>query len=120
MKFKSGDQVLITGGKDKGKKSSIVRVLPKSNRVIVKDINMYVKHVKAIMDRPGEKKRLERPMPLSKIAIINDKGEADRIAYKVGKDGQKERVFAKTGALVKEATVEKSSKKTVKKSEKKK
>jgi len=100
MKFKVGDQVLVTAGKDKGKKSSITRILPKSNRVLVKDVNIYVKHVKPFMDKPGERKQEERPLPLSKIAIVNDKGQADRIAYKVSATGQKERIFAKTGQLI--------------------
>ena len=55
MKFKVGDQVLVTAGKDKGKKSEVLRVFPKSNKVLVKGVNMYVKHVKPFMDRAGEK-----------------------------------------------------------------
>jgi len=102
MKFKVGDKVLVTAGKDKGKKSEIVRVLPSKNLVVVKDANVYAKHIKKIADRAGEKIRRERPMSLAKIAILNDKGQADRIAYRVSKDGRKERIFKKTGKVVPE------------------
>jgi len=110
MKFKVGDQVLVTGGKDKGKKSSIVRVIPDRNRVVVEGVNMYVKHVRSQGERPGEKVKRERPLPLANIAIINDKGQADRIGYKVMKNGDKVRIFRKTNKEVPEKKVEKKTK----------
>lgn len=125
MKFKVGDQVLVTAGKDKGKKSTIVRVFPKSEKVVVKDVNVYVKHVKPMFDRAGERRQVERPMPLAKVAIINEKGAADRIVYKKMADGKTVRIFAKTKTEIKEtekvAPAEKKSvEKKAKKSEKKK
>lgn len=103
MKFKVGDTVLVTGGKDKGKKAEIIRVLPSSERVVVKDVNKYVKHIKPIQGRAGSKASIERPLPTAKVAIINDKGQQDRIGYKVATDGTKTRIFKKTGAVVPEA-----------------
>ncbi len=97
MKFKVGDKVLVTAGKDKGKKSTILKVLPKSGKAVVKDINLYTRHVKPYGERAGEKIRKERALNLAKIAILNDKDQADRIKIKVLKNGKKERVFAKTG-----------------------
>ena len=102
MKFKVGDTVKVTSGKDKGKVSSIVKVVPKKNTVIVEGTNMYVKHVKPYGDKSGDKLSVERALPTAKIAIVNDKGEVDRIGYKVAKDGSKTRVFKKTGAVVPE------------------
>lgn len=102
MKFKVGDTVKVTSGKDKGKVSSIVKVVPKKNTVVVDGANMYVKHVKPYGGRSGDKLSVERALPTAKIAIVNDKGEADRIGYKVAKDGSKTRVFKKTGAVVPE------------------
>lgn len=100
MKFTIGDTVLVTAGKDKGKKSEIVAVNPKNNTVVVKDANMYSKHVKPYAGRPGEIVRRERPLGTGKIAILNEKGQVDRVGYKVTKDGKKERVFKKTGTVI--------------------
>lgn len=105
MKLKIGDKVLVTAGKDKGKKSEVLAVFPASDKVLVKDVNMYVKHVKPFMDRKGEKTRKERPMPVAKVAILNDKDQADRIAYQVTADGKKERIFKKTGQVIKDQKV---------------
>jgi large subunit ribosomal protein L24 len=107
MKFKVGDQVIITSGKDKGKKTQVVKVLPVVNKVIVKDVNMYTKHVKPMGERAGDKIRKERPLSVANVAILNDKGQPDRIGYQVAKDGSKERVFKKTGKIVPEQKVEK-------------
>lgn len=105
MKFKVGDTVIVTGGKDKGVKSTIVKVLPKEHKVIVKDANKYVKHVKPMGNRAGEKINIERALPLAKIAIINNKDQVDRIGYKIEKSGEKVRIFKKTGAVMPEPKV---------------
>ena len=110
MKFKVGDKVLITAGKDKGQKGEIVQVLPTQNRVIVQGFNMYSKHIKPIGDRAGDKVRRERPLPVAKIAIINDKGQVDRVGYQVAKDGTKQRVFKKTGQPVPDLDKKKAKK----------
>lgn len=101
MKLKIGDKVLVTAGKDKGKKSEIIAVFPAMDKVLVKDVNLYFKHVKPFMDRKGEKVRKERPMSVAKVSILNDKDQADRIAYQVTADGKKERIFKKTGQVIK-------------------
>ena len=122
MKFKVGDRVLVTAGKDKGKKSVIVATYPKQDKVLVKDVNLYVKHVKPFMDRAGEKKKSERAMSVAKIAILNDKDEADRISYKRDEAGKRVRFFKKANTEIKDQSVkeaEKASKKVAKKAAKK-
>lgn len=111
MKFKIGDKVITTAGKDKGKKSEITAVFPKENKVIVKDVNMYVKHIKPMMDRKGEKVRRERALPTAKIAILNDQDQPDRIAYQLDKAGNKQRIFRKTGKPVTENKTKTATKK---------
>lgn len=111
MKFKVGDQILVTAGKDKGKQGKILKVLPEKNRVVVEGVNLYTKHVKPMGERSGEKTRSERALPLANIAIINDKGQADRIGYSVSKSGAKERIYKKTGKVIEEKQKEVKSKK---------
>lgn len=100
MKFKVGDQVLVTAGKDKGKKGAIIGVLPAKDKVVVENVNIYVKHVKPMGDRAGQRMTYPRPLPTANVAIINDKGQADRIGYSIAKDGSKTRIFKKTGQAV--------------------
>lgn len=101
MKFKVNDQVIVTAGKDKGKKSKITKILPKENKVIVEGANLYTKHVRKMQGRAGEIVHQERPLSTAKIAILNEKGQPDRIGYQI-KDGAKVRIFKKTKTVITE------------------
>ena len=103
MKFKVNDQVVITSGKDKGRKAKITRVLPDKDQVVVEGINMYTRHVRAMMGRPGQTIRRERPLSTAKIAILNDQGQPDRIGYVI-QDGVKKRQYKKTKTIIAEST----------------
>ncbi len=107
MKFKLGDLVLVTGGKDKGKQGKILRALPEKNTVVVENVNMYVKHIKPMNGQAGQRVLRPRPLPTAKVAILNGEGKVDRIGYKINKDGSKDRVFKKTGKVVPEVKREK-------------
>lgn len=101
MKFKVGDMVIVTGGKDKGKQGKITKVIPDAHKVVVEGVNLYVKHMKPFQGQAGQRVRKERPLPTANIAILNpETNKADRIGYAVGKDGSKSRVFKKTGKAV--------------------
>ncbi len=99
MKFKVGDKVIITAGKDKGKKGKIKKVLPDKDSVIVEGVNTYVKHMKPYAGRDGQRIVRERPINVAKIAILNEKGEPDRIGYKILKS-KKIRIFKKTDSEI--------------------
>ncbi len=97
MKIKKGDQVLITLGKDKGKKGTVLRVLPKEEKIIVENINILKKHTKP--RKSGEKKGQIIQFPgkifASKVKIICSKcGIATRVGYKIS-EGKKYRVCKK-------------------------
>ncbi|PIY80571.1 MAG: 50S ribosomal protein L24 [Candidatus Pacebacteria bacterium CG_4_10_14_0_8_um_filter_42_14] len=111
MKFKVGDNIRVTAGKDKGKVGSIASVIPSKNKVVIAGVNVYAKHKKPQQGQAGEIVRRERPLPVSNIAILNEKGELDRIGYELTKDGQKTRIFKKSGGVVPEPKIEKKKSK---------
>lgn len=100
MKLRIGDEVLVTAGKDKGKKGKVKRVYPKTLELLVDGINQVVKHRKPMMGKPGERVTIEKPINFSKLAIINRAGERDRVGYNILKDGTKVRVYKKSGELI--------------------
>lgn len=116
MKFKVGDQIIITSGKDKGKTSEITKVFPKKNRVQAKGVNQYKRHIKSREGIEGGIITIERPLPLSKIAILDPvTKKASRIGYKLVASGTKTRISKDSGADLdkkpKTTTKSKSSKK---------
>lgn len=102
MKFKTGDSVLVTAGKDKGKTAKVTRVLLDSEKVVVEGVNLYTRHYKPMNNQAGRKVRKERPLHAASVAIVNELGARDRIGYKVAKDGSKIRIFRKTGTPIPE------------------
>jgi large subunit ribosomal protein L24 len=71
-KFKKGDVVLVTAGKDKGKTGEIMKVFPKKDTVIVKGTNLYKKHVKPTRESEGGIISRERPLSTGKISHVED------------------------------------------------
>jgi large subunit ribosomal protein L24 len=91
---KRGDTVVIISGKEDGKKGEILKVYPKTNRVIVKGVNMITKHVKPNMaNRQGGMVHQEAPVNASNVMLYCTKcSKPTRIAHKVLEDGSKVRV----------------------------
>ncbi len=71
-KFKKGDTVLVTAGKDKGKTGEIMRVFPKKDSVIVAGANLYKKHVKPTQNTQGGVVSRERALSTGKISHVQD------------------------------------------------
>jgi len=85
MKIKKGDTVLIISGKDKGRKSKILQVLSKEQKIVIEGVNIRKKHIKP--RKTGEKGQIiETPGPLhiSNVKLICRKcGTATRVGYKI-------------------------------------
>lgn len=80
MKFKKGDQVLITTGKDKGKTGAILKTSPTTNKVTVAGINI-TKKAKRPNPQTGEEGGFvekEAPIHASNIAFVDGNGRPSR------------------------------------------
>jgi len=97
IKFKIGDTVKITAGKDHGREGKIDLVMPKEEKVVIAGVNMYKKHVKGAGDNKGGVYDLPRPLGLGKIALLCPKcKKLTRVGFKfVGKE--KVRICKKCG-----------------------
>ena len=117
LSIKKGDTVVVLAGKDKGKTGSILAVSPKTNRVIVKDVNIVKKHKKARnTQQKSEIVSMEAPIDASNVMVVCAScNKATRIA-KIEVDGKLVRICKKCGASL---DSKKEAKKVAKKSTKK-
>jgi large subunit ribosomal protein L24 len=101
LRIKKGDQVEVITGRDKGKRGSVLAVLPQKGRALVEGINMIKKHRRARgADKPGGIISLEAPIHLSNIMLIDpDTDEPTRFRSEV-RDGKKVRVSVKSGKVL--------------------
>lgn len=100
-RIKKGDQVIVTAGKDKGKKGDVVRVL--GDKVVVSNINIIKRHTKPNpqANQPGGVIEREAPIHISNVMLFNPAtGKGERIGFKVLEDGRKLRVFRSNGEAV--------------------
>ena len=102
MKIRKGDNVQVLSGNDKGKTGEVLEVIPGTQKVIVKGINVRKKHVKA--RKQGEEGGIipvECAIHASKVNVVCPKcGKATRIGYSVEKD-QKVRICKKCNTKIK-------------------
>jgi large subunit ribosomal protein L24 len=101
-KIRRNDEVVVTTGKDKGKRGKVLRVLD-NGRVIVSGINVVKRHTRANpqLGTAGGIVEKEASLHASNVALVNPAtGKADRVGYKVLEDKTKVRVFRSSGELI--------------------
>jgi large subunit ribosomal protein L24 len=101
-KIKRNDEVIVTTGKDKGKRGKVLRVLD-NGRVMVAGINMVKRHTRANpqANAPGGILEKEASLDISNVALVNPAtGKADRVGIKLLDDGKKVRVYRSSGEVI--------------------
>ncbi len=93
-KLKTGDKVVVLTGKDKGKEGEISSVNPAAGKAIVSGINMAIRHTKQSQNDQGGRIPKAMPIALSNLAILDSKGKATRVGFRMEKDVKVR--FAKT------------------------
>ena len=102
-KIRKGDEVAVLTGKDKGKRGTVLRVLPTEGRVVVEGVNVVKKHQKPnpVKGQAGGIVDKTLSIDVSNVAIFNPATQkADRVGVKTLEDGRKVRVFKSNGELV--------------------
>ena len=99
--IKKGDRVIVTTGRDKGKKGEVMKVFPKEDRALVSNINMVKRHTKQSTRSQGGIVNKEAPVHLSNLAHVDPKsGAATRIGWKKLGDGRMVRFAKKSGEVI--------------------
>lgn len=101
-KIRKGDDVVVTAGRDKGKRGTVLRRVD-SDHLVVEGVNRVKKHV-----RPNPAKGVtggivdkDMPIHVSNVALYNPQTKkGDRVGVKVLADGRKVRVFKSNGEMV--------------------
>ena len=102
MRIKKGDTVQVLSGNDKGKTGEVLEVIPKSEKIIVKGVNVRKKHVKP--RKQGEEGGIisvECAIHSAKVNVVCPKcNKPSKIGYEIVKD-EKVRVCKKCGNKLK-------------------
>jgi large subunit ribosomal protein L24 len=94
-----GDTVRVVRGDDRGREGKVLRVFPKTGRVLVEGVNIVKRHRRA--RRAEEKSEIvDMPAPVhaSNLMLLDPKsGEPSRVKMRIDADGTKERIAVKSG-----------------------
>jgi large subunit ribosomal protein L24 len=104
-RIKTDDQVIVVGGKDRGKKGKVLRVEPAKNRVYVEGLNMVKRHTRPRQVAGAQRAEdvggvieKEGPIHISNVMLIDPKdGKPTRIGIEV-QDGKRYRVARRSGS----------------------
>ena len=100
-KIKKGDRVIVTTGRDKGKKGEVIKMFPSENRALVSGVNVVKRHQRQTQRAQGGIVSKESPIDLSNLAHVDPKsGGATRIGFKKMNDGRTVRFAKKSGEVI--------------------
>jgi len=101
MKIKEGDKVKVISGKDRGKISTVLKVLKSENKIVVEGVNMVKRHVKpGTVSKEGGIISIEKPIDVSNVMYYDEASKkTTRVGYKII-DAKKFRISKKTGDIL--------------------
>ena len=101
QRLKKGDEIIVTAGKDKGRRGNVMQVL--GDRVMVENINVVKKHAKPNPMAGIEGGIIEKEMSIhvSNVMLFNPAtNKGDRVGIKTLEDGKKVRFFKSNNEVV--------------------
>jgi large subunit ribosomal protein L24 len=100
-RIKKGDRVIVTTGRDKGKRGNVLKVFPKEDRALVTGVNMVKRHQRQTQRLQGGIVSKEAPVHLSNLAHVDPKSnEPTKIGWKELNDGRRVRFAKKSGEVI--------------------
>ena len=101
-RLKTGDEVIVTTGRNRGQRGVITRLVGR-DRVLIENVNLVHKHRKPNpqANQPGGIVEEERPLHVSNVALYNPTTEqGGRIGVKTLAGGQRVRFFKSDGEVI--------------------
>jgi large subunit ribosomal protein L24 len=103
-RIKAGDEVIVIGGKDRGKKGKVLRVEPAKDRVYVEGLNIIKRHQKPQQvagtqraEQVGGVIEKEGPIHASNVMVADPKdGKPTRLGIEI-EDGKRYRIAKRSG-----------------------
>jgi large subunit ribosomal protein L24 len=100
-RIRRNDEVVVIGGKDRGKRGKVLRVDPKKERVFVEGLNIVKRHQRPMQTVSGQQAggviEREGPIHVSNVMLIDPKdGKPTRVGVEIV-DGRRLRVAKRSG-----------------------
>ena len=103
MRIKTGDEVIVIAGNDRGETGTVQRVIPRENRVVISGINVVKKHQKpgstgGRTQAQGGIIEFEAPIDVSNVMLVDpETQEPTRVGIRRDEDGRRIRYAKRSG-----------------------
>lgn len=106
-RIKTGDEVIVIAGKDRGKRGKVLRVEPRAERVYVEKLNIIKRHQKPRQvagaqraEQVGGVIEKEGPIHLSNVMLVDPRdGRPTRVGIEIDA-GKRHRVAKRSGTRI--------------------
>ena len=106
-KIRTGDEVLVMSGRNKGQRGRVRVNLIEDDRVIIEGVNIVKKHIKRGRARQAGIVEVEAPLHVSKVRLISPfDGQPTKVGIRRNDDGKNERFDKRTGQTIPNPVVE--------------
>jgi len=108
MKIRKDDTVVVTGGKERGKKGRVLRTEPRNRRVYGEGLNMIKRHQRPRSVKDTQKSaqaggiiEKEGPIHVSNVMLLDPTdNKPTRVGVRASEDGKRERYAKRTGSAI--------------------
>jgi large subunit ribosomal protein L24 len=96
MNIRTGDNVKVMSGREKGKTGRVMQAFPKEKTVVVEKLNIRTRHLPARGNNKGQRVEFSAPIQVANVMLICPKCSAPtRVGMAKLADGKKARVCKK-------------------------
>ncbi len=100
-RIRKGDNVIVLTGRDKGKRGSVLKAMPREGRLIVQGVNIVKRHTRPSQTQTGGIVEKEAPIHVSNVALLDPASDKPtRVGFRMLEDGRKVRYAKASGELI--------------------
>ena len=100
IKIKTGDNVEVITGNNKGSEGKVLKIVSDKNRLLVEGVNMVKKHMKPNAQNPqGGIVEKEAFIHVSNVSLLTSSGETTKVGYRID-DNKKVRFSKKSNEVI--------------------
>ena len=100
IKIKTGDNVKVITGNNKGSEGKVLNIVSDKSRLIVEGVNMVKKHMKPNAQNPqGGIIEKEASIHVSNVSLLTSSGESTKVGYRID-DNKKVRFSKKSNEVI--------------------
>ena len=100
IKIKTGDNVKVVTGNNKGSEGKVLKIVSDKNRLIVEGVNMVKKHMKPNAQNPqGGIIEKEASIHISNVSLLTSTGESTKVGFRMD-ENKKVRFSKKSNEVI--------------------